>query len=242
MAGNYLNINPLLFSIPIMLFIVVFVLLLYYTYARSVRLQHQLRNRYLTNLEEERKRISRELHDTMSVFSISFKNYIHQHQAIAASEKEAWQEQIINFEKNIQDINELLYPIELKHGNVYSALERLSMLLSKSGKTLRLHNQCTNFQMPPQSAIHIYRILQESVVNVFKHTENKELILNLFEEEQQLHAVLSYASIEKKTSYTLDKARRGQHILEERLLIINGSRSRSWEEGIIFEKFKFGNL
>jgi len=136
--------------------------------------------------------------------------------------------------KIIQDINELLYPIELKHGNVYTALERLSRLLLKSGNIVRLHNQCVHINLSPQSAIHIYRILQESIVNIFKHTDNKEAILTLFEEEQQLQAVLSYASIEKKTSYTLDKDRRGQHILEERLTLINGSRSMSWEEGIDF--------
>jgi two-component system, NarL family, sensor kinase len=239
MGNKFLNIHPLLYSIPIMLFIVAFVMLLYYTYARSVRLQKQMRHRYLSNLEEERKQISRELHDTMSVFSISFKNYIHHHQFITASEKETWKAQIITFEKNIQDINELLYPIELKHGNVYTALERLSRLLLKSGNIVRLHNQCEHINLSPQSAIHIYRILQESIVNIFKHTDNKEAILTLFEEEQQLQAVLSYASIEKKTSYTLDKDRRGQHILEERLTLINGSRSMSWEEGIVFEKFKF---
>lgn len=241
MGNKFLNIHPLLYSIPIMLFIVAFVMLLYYTYARSVRLQKQMRHRYLSNLEEERKQISRELHDTMSVFSISFKNYIHHHQSITASEKETWKAQIITFEKNIQDINELLYPIELKHGNVYTALERLSRLLLKSGNTLLLHNQCQRMQLPKQSAIHIYRILQESIVNIFKHTENKEAILTLFEEEQQLHAVLSYARAEKKTNYLNDKSSRGQHILEERLVLINGSRNINWEEGIVFEKFKFAN-
>ena len=239
MAGNYLNINPLLFSIPIMLFIVAFVLLLYYTYTRSVRLQHQLRNRYLTNLEEERKRISRELHDTMSVFSISFKNYIHQHQAIAASEKEAWQEQIINFEKNIQDINELLYPIELKHGSLFSALDRLCLILQKSGKTVMIINKCYNIHIPNQSIIHIYRILQESIVNIFKHTENSRISLSLFEENNELNAIISYHSEEKINTNRYDKNRRGQLILQERLDLINGSRSIAWEEDVVFEKFKF---
>lgn len=241
MAGNYLNINPLLFSIPIMLFIVAFVLLLYYTYARSVRLQHQLRNRYLTNLEEERKRISRELHDTMSVFTISLKNNIYQEACFSDIKKQEWTAQIIHFESNITDLNELLYPTEIIHGNLYSALDRLSSLLHKSGKQVSIYNT-SQLTLSTKNTIHLYRILQESIINIFKHTENKQVILSLQEEDNMLNAVLSYPSSSAPSNYEHKETRRGQQILQERLSLVNGTRSIHWEEGIIFERFKFGKL
>jgi signal transduction histidine kinase len=104
MADNYLNINPLLFSIPIMLFILAFVLLLYNNYVRYVRTQQKLKHRYLSNLEEERKRISRDLHDTISVFTISIKSKIQKEIQISNIQKQDWIEQIINFERNITDL------------------------------------------------------------------------------------------------------------------------------------------
>ena len=90
MADNYLNINPLLFSIPIMLFILAFVLLLYNNYVRYVRTQQKLKHRYLSNLEEERKRISRDLHDTISVFTISIKSKIQKEIQISNIQKQDW--------------------------------------------------------------------------------------------------------------------------------------------------------
>ena len=239
MVSNYLKIHPLLFSIPIMLIIVAFALMLYYTYTRSLRLQKHLKTHFLSSLEEERKSISREMHDTISVFSISMKNNIQQHEDIKAYEKAAWLEQIIAFEKNIQDINELLYPIELKHGSLFSALDRLCLILQKSGKTVMIINKCSNINIPNQSIIHIYRILQESIVNIFKHTENSRISLSLFEENNELNAIISYHSEEKINTNRYDKNRRGQLILQERLDLINGSRSIAWEEDVVFEKFKF---
>lgn len=239
MESNYLKIHPLLFSIPIMLIIVAFASMLYYTYIRSVKLHKLLRTHFLSNLEEERKSISREMHDTISVFSISLKNNIKQHEDIKSHEKEAWLEQIINFEKNIQDINELLYPIELKHGSLFSTLDRLCLILQKSGKTVMIINKCNNINIPNQSIIHIYRILQESIVNIFKHTLNSRISLSLFEENNKLNAIISYHSEEKINTNRFDKNRRGQLILQERLDLINGSRNITWEEDVVFEKFKF---
>jgi two-component system NarL family sensor kinase len=236
MADNYLNINPLLFSIPIMLFILAFVLLLYNNYVRYVRTQQKLKHRYLSNLEEERKRISRDLHDTISV-----KSKIQKEIQISNIQKQDWIEQIINFERNITDLNELLFPTEITHGNLYSALERLSILLSNSGKQVTIYNQ-SKMDLPKANIIHIYRILQESIINVFKHTENNQVILSMYEEDRTLKAVLSYQSNSAKLDYENKLTRRGQQILNERLSIVKGTRILNWEEGIMFENFKFNKV
>lgn len=241
MVNNYLKIQPLLISIPIMLIIVAFALLLYYTYARSVRIQKYLKHRYLSNLEDERKRISRELHDTISVFTISFKSKIQKEIHFSDIQKQDWIEQIINFERNITDLNELLFPTEITHGNLYSALERLSILLSNSGKKVTIYNQ-SKLDLPKANNIHIYRILQESIINVFKHTENYQVILSMYEEDNTLKAVLSYPSNSAKLDYKNKLTRRGQQILNERLSIVKGTRILNWEEGIMFENFKFNEV
>ena len=67
MVSNYLKIHPLLFSIPIMLIIVAFAMMLYYTYTRSLRLHKHLKTHFLSSLEEERKSLT--LKSPATIFS-----------------------------------------------------------------------------------------------------------------------------------------------------------------------------
>ena len=96
--------------------------------------------------------------------------------------------------------------------------------------------------LPKANIIHIYRILQESIINVFKHTENNQVILSMYEEDRTLKAVLSYQSNSAKLDYENKLTRRGQQILNERLSIVKGTRILNWEEGIMFENFKFNKV
>jgi signal transduction histidine kinase len=128
--------------------------------------------------EEERKRIARELHDdtiqTFVAISRSLDNYINRH---SARRKEVLQpleqihknidEALVRVRRFVQDLR----PPTLEYLGLLSALNELARQTGEqSGITVSLKAEELKYTITPEKELLIYRIVQEALRNVWKHS------------------------------------------------------------------------
>ena len=137
--------------------------------------------------EAERRRISRELHDTVAQ-SMRYVSLL----AENLSEKEAAQKIIVTQNQNIQDIRKLCYnltPPEVSGNDMISALELLGHKIFDEEGTFDVRivaEDTVNFsKWNNEQLMNIYRIVQEAFQNIKKHAGANEVTV-LFKQDETL--------------------------------------------------------
>ena len=138
--------------------------------------------------EAERRRISRELHDTVAQ-SMRYVSLL----AENLSEKEAAQKIIVTQNQNIQDIRKLCYnltPPEVSGNDMISALELLGHKIFDEEGTIDVRivaEDSVDFsKWNNEQLMNIYRIIQEAFQNIKKHAAASEVTV-LFQESPGEH-------------------------------------------------------
>jgi PAS domain S-box-containing protein len=162
---------------------------------KSQESYQSLAGQLLNAQEAERRRLARELHDDLTqraaALAIEAARLEHQHQssqgAIAGKMKEM-KEKLEEMCKDIQAISRRLHP---------SVLDDL-------GLADAVHSECTNFAqqqgivvnygsenilpgVPPDIALYIYRIIQESLRNIARHARATEVDISLVGQDDAIH-------------------------------------------------------
>jgi signal transduction histidine kinase len=145
--------------------------------------------------EEERLRISRELHDdvcqrlTALKFKLNmFEDAVQESKKISMTKLRSAKNDIDNLIREVRGISSNLRPTALDHFGMVTALR---LLCSESKK---LHNVNINFKSDiptfnhydPNIEIAIYRIGQEAITNCIKHSKAKEISLNVSEKDNTI--------------------------------------------------------
>jgi signal transduction histidine kinase len=144
--------------------------------------------------DEERRRIARELHDglgqdlaaaKMITDSLSGQNNV-QHPA-----KQALNDVSMLIERAIQEVRSisyLLHPPLLEEGGLHSALQwYLEGLSKRTGIETSLEANPVEFpRLPPDLETAVFRIVQEALTNVFRHSGARNAWVKLIKEEQQV--------------------------------------------------------
>ena len=240
MVEEFLKNNWLiLINIPVFIVSIGTFLILFGTYKRFTRISKEIRLKFITDLEKEKRQISRELHDSISSFTIRLKDYFSNDENIEMNERRLWVEEILNFEMYMANINENIYPSEFLEGNIYTALECYINTYKESSLNISLWIN-DEPEIHRRDGIHIYRIIQESVVNIAKHTESKHLTIFVNKENNLLKIILSYH--DNKTDKQLvhiHSSKRGRKIIDERISILNGKKEVILNDDLISEVFTF---
>ena len=112
----------LLFSIPILISFLVGGLLVNINFRRSVRIQKKLKSNFLYQIENEKIKISRELHDSIAPLTLPIKEFIRNHGCFNYENDKEWLEEINKFEVYLSKINDSIFPsscIVLKQEDKY---------------------------------------------------------------------------------------------------------------------------
>jgi len=230
--------DSLLLTIPIIVVILGFLIVSYFSYQRNLQAIKRLRSSYLDQVEEERKNLSNELHDSINLLTLPLKIFISQRGKFDDENAEEWNGRIHDFEQYLANFQNSIYPYDLLMGNLFEALENLEtyLILPNGSKiTVNTSNPCP---INKKMSIHIFRIVQESIVNAFKHSKPKHLVVNCFSQERDLHCIIKYDA-EAIPAVTKRKNSRGTHIIKERLERVNGTHSVMLEDLVLTEKFVF---
>ena len=150
--------------------------------------------------EEERKRISRELHDDICQRLTALKLHLNIFEDSISKQKKISIKRIKTVKKEIDDsINEVrrissnLRPSALDHFGLVTAMKLLCSEFEKLHSiAVKFETGIQTFQrFNPEVEIVLYRIAQEALTNSVKHSKTKNILLNLVEESELLMLTIS---------------------------------------------------
>ena len=137
--------------------------------------------------EEERKRIARELHDDFNqrLAALSVELESMERTPIAPSEPVARQlatirGQIEQLSDDLHDLAYRLHPSLLEHvGLEVAARDHVAEFSKRTGLPVRFTAREVPGRLSPEIATNLFRVMQESLQNVFKHAQATEVTVRL---------------------------------------------------------------
>ena len=162
-----------------------------FNHCAGVLEQTRAKNRGLTRQllkveEEERRALARELHDELGqvlsaikMMALGIKQHREPDQAIQAAALIS--EQVDHLFNVIRTMIHKLRPLMLDDLGLAASIDTLVSNWSQHHPDIRIHHHCAREvdTFPPEQQIHAYRIVQESLTNVFKHAQAKNVRLEL---------------------------------------------------------------
>lgn len=145
--------------------------------------------------EQERQRLSRELHDGIGQRLIALKLFLESTNLQSADHllettnlaKNALDEIIAE----IRQISGDIMPIVLNNFGLEKAIKQLcENYRSRTGRNIKFDAACTNQTKNPKILIHLYRIAQEAITNAVKHAAATEINVQLIETAQHISLII----------------------------------------------------
>ena len=137
--------------------------------------------------EEERKRIARELHDdtvqALSALSLDIQRIVKGRKRLpdeTTQELEQIRQKVTNIAEDLSHLSRALRPNVLDHLGLIPALKSLTSDLSERGKvSASVEVTGTERRLSPEVALGLFRIVQEAIRNVRKHSEATTAVVSV---------------------------------------------------------------
>ncbi len=174
----------------------------------------------LQGQEVERKRISKELHDGIGQKLVLISN------AVIQEKNDDLPSLVNNTIDEVRSISRNLHPFQLERFGITKALEGLIEEISASGADIFFSEEIENIDglLSKDNEINLYRIFQECINNIFKHSKAKSARFVVEKRDQNIYVEIKdngVGFIFEKGSTTINSL--GLKSLEERVKIMNGS-------------------
>lgn len=159
----------------------------------------KLSGRLIATQDEERRRIARELHDglgqELSAAKMMSDGIAMQRQPIESVRQTAADVSLVidRAIQQVRNISHLLHPPLLDEVGLHSALQwYLEGFTKRSGIQISLGVQPNDFpRLAPEAERAVFRIIQEALTNVFRHSEAHTARVNIAKEEHQVTVTVS---------------------------------------------------
>ncbi len=205
---------------------------------REERLRH-LAQRLIRAQEEERSRIARDLHDdvtqrlAMIAVEIGFlQTKPEADQGLLLEKLEAIRGQVVELTDTIRDLSHEYHPSALSHSNLQTALESLCYEFEKQhGIQTRYRSRADTDAVSRPIAIAVYRIIQEAMRNIARHSSAERVVLTLECEGDELRIALLDDGKGFDTLAVRKRRGLGLTSMEERAGAIRGSLQIHSEPG-----------
>lgn len=139
------------------------------------RIQEEFSQKLLLSQEEERKRISKDLHDSLGQSLLLIKN------KVSLKSDDKTKELINNAIEEMRSISRVLHPFQLEDIGISKALENLVIQLDESYEKTYIFGDIDDIKslLNSQQEVHLFRIVQECFSNIIKHAkaDSAKLIL-----------------------------------------------------------------
>jgi two-component system, NarL family, sensor kinase len=198
---------------------------IYVWYARNARRQQkQFSQRLIENIDEERSRISKDLHDNIGQLLSVVKSKINMFNSGLLREITGLEKEVGEVIDQTRTISHQLHPSSLEKLGLERSLNGLmERTQSNTGIICSMHFTVAPSQMDLEVQTQLYRISQECINNTLKHAGAQALKVTLKEQDGQL--VYKYRDNGKGFSATFQKEGLGMMTIRERVDKINGRLS-----------------
>jgi PAS domain S-box-containing protein len=185
----------------------------------------------LQGQEEERRRVARELHDSvgqdLATVSVELGTLIREAGDEGYTVREELirlREKIVALSEGIRNLSHRLHPAELEALGLLSALRSLGDRLFKyEGIRAYILTDDEPLNLPASSAVAIYRVVQEALRNIAKHSGAKEVTVTLERDEDRLRLSIVDHGVGFDAEGIGGKAGLGLVSMEERMRLLGGS-------------------
>jgi PAS domain S-box-containing protein len=190
-----------------------------------------LAGKLITAQEEERKHLSRELHDDLNQKLASLANAIgylkrHLHESVSFINHHLTdlEGRIFSLSNDIRQLSHELHPAVLEHIGLHMALESYCTEFSgREGIQVALDIEEGISEIQPRIALCLYRIAQEALRNVAKHSGATSAHVTLSAADGGIRLIISDQGVGYDYSQARAKGGLGLISMEERVRLLGGS-------------------
>jgi signal transduction histidine kinase len=199
----------------------------------SQRQLQQLSNSLIDAQETERRRIARELHDdfnqTLALLSVEL-DLLRQQPPPSADELgrrvRVLSDRVRKLSSSMHELSHELHPLKLEQLGLVAAIRSLCQDVSEShGLAIEFALQRIPDSIPGDVALCLYRIVQEALRNVIKHSGAKAAAVRLDASQEELHLTIADSGIGFHPSGRGGHDGLGLISMRERLRLVGGRLS-----------------
>ncbi len=151
----------------------------------KTKLQETLLEQVLIGQDEERQRLARELHDGIGQSLAALKMQLKMSKEAQASEKNL--KRVETLCKEVRHISHQMMPVVLQENGLIEAVNKLvNSSLRKNGVEVDLLIHGISERLPSNIEIHLYRILQELINNILKHSKATKVGVQILKQNNKL--------------------------------------------------------
>lgn len=225
--GDKIFYTTIFVSLLIAVIIIFFVVSIILYHRRYIKLQRERITAEITILENERKRIATDLHDSAGPLLSTVKLILNSIDAQSEHDKNIIAKSSRYIDEtitNLRQISHNLLPNALERkGLVEATREFIQQVSEQQPLAIELRTK-GEIRVQPEKAIHIFRIIQEIVQNTLKHAKAKQLQISLSQDDGLLLLLIR----EDGAGFDVRKAKAnssglGMKSLEIRTDIMHGS-------------------
>lgn len=186
-------------------------------------------NAKLAGIEQERLRLAQEIHDGIVSKLTSVKmNFNALPDFQEAPVAKHFNETLQHFDDSITELRRTthnLHPSLLQHVGLLNALHSYVAQINAGGKIQIVTEVQGEFPgLDPDAELHLYRIVQELLQNVIKHSGADRAVIQLFWETEQLRIVISDNGKGREADESAgQKNGIGLHNLRDRIQLLHGT-------------------
>lgn len=162
-----------------------FILIFLYKNQKSLKTKKELQEKYTQDLllaqEEERKRVSKDLHDGIGQSLLLIKN------KVVLNKDDSTKNLVESAIEEVRSISRALHPFQLQELGITKAIENILYQIDESTElfiTREIENIDGIFKI--EKEVNMYRIIQESLNNVLKHSKASAVKVEIINNEKNI--------------------------------------------------------
>ena len=166
--------------------VLIFLIILLSRNRKHLKKKNQLGQVYSQNLllsqEEERKRISKDLHDSLGQSLLLVKN------RISSQNDDSAKELLNSAIEEMRNISRVLYPFQLKEIGITSTINNLIEQLDENSPNTYFFGDIDNIDgiLTMEEELNLFRIIQECLSNIVKHAKAQSAKIQLVKNPDQI--------------------------------------------------------